>query len=401
VCANKEAIYSESSPLPRSTMSIFKTVEDKIFTKRVVLSTKYTPDHLIGRDAEIRQIASLFAPALNGDEPDNAFIYGKTGVGKTATTKYVLLELDQEVKKARDHVKSVFVNCNQINTTTKILKRICNVIAPEVEVPSTGIATSEYYKRLWDVLNEFKGITIIVLDEVDKLEDDNLLYNLPRARENLDITEGFVSILGISNDLTYKERLDARTLSSFGEKEFVFAPYDATQLREILDERARVGFKEDVLDDAVIPLCAALAAQEHGDARKALMLLRYAGEVAVERGGDRVIEGDVREAQQRVESDKIVETIKTLPYHQKLVLYVIASNDAKEVGTNEIHAQYKTMCETSGTTPLSKVRISSFISELDMLGLINARKFYKGRYGRIRLVASNISKEKVHGLLHD
>ena len=354
VRANKEAIYSVSSPFPRSTMSIFKVVEDKIFTKRVVLSTKYTPDHLIARDAEIRQIASLFAPALNGDEPDNAFIYGKTGVGKTATTKYVLLELDQEVKKAGAPVKSVFVNCNQINTTTKILKRICNVIAPEVEVPSTGIATSEYYKRLWDVLNDLKGITICVLDEVDKLEDDNLLYNLPRARENLDITDGFISILGISNDLTYKERLDARTLSSFGEKEFVFAPYDANQLREILEERAKVGFKEDVLDDAVIPLCAALAAQEHGDARKALMLLRYAGEVTVERGGDRVIENDVREAQQRVESDKIVETIKTLPYHQKLVLYVIASNDAKELGTNEIYAQYQTMCETSGITPLSK-----------------------------------------------
>lgn len=399
MCVNKEVIYSVS--FLRSTMSIFKGVNDKIFTKRVVLSTKYTPGHLIGRDKEIRQLASLFAPALNGDEPDNAFIYGKTGVGKTATAKYVLLELDQEVKTAKAPVKSVFVNCNQINTTTKILKRICNVIAPEVEVPSMGLATSEYYQRLWNILNEFKGITIIVLDEVDKLDDENLLYNLPRASENLDITDGFVSILGISNDLTYKEHLDARTLSSFGDKEFVFAPYDANQLREILDERAKEGFKEGVLDDTVIPLCAALAAQEHGDARKALMLLRSAGEVAVERGSDCVVESDVREAQTRLESDKIVETIKTLPYHQRLVLYVIASNDAKEIGTNDIHEQYTAMCEESGTTPLSKARISSLISELDMLGLISARKFYRGRYGRIRLVASNISKEKVRGLLHD
>ncbi|MGZ4849034.1 MAG: Cdc6/Cdc18 family protein [Halobacteriota archaeon] len=401
MCANKEPFYSILPAFSPITMSIFKVVEDKIFTKRVVLSTKYTPDHLIGRDKEIRQIASLFAPALNGDEPDNAFIYGKTGVGKTATTKYVLLELDQEVKEVESPVKSVFVNCNQINTTTKILKRICNVIAPEVEVPGTGLATSEYYRRLWDVLNEFKGITIIVLDEVDKLEDDNLLYNLPRARENLDITDGFVSILGISNDLTYKERLDARTLSSFGDKEFVFSPYDAIQLREILEERATAGFKEDVLSDDVIPLCAALAAQEHGDARKALMLLRYAGEVAVERGSDHVVENDVREAQNRLESDKIVETVKTLPYHQKLVLYIITSSGAKEIGTNEIYTHYKTMCDAEGQKPLSKVRVSAFISELDMLGLISAKQQYKGRYGRIRLVASNISKEKVQGLLHE
>jgi cell division control protein 6 len=378
-------------------MNIFKGVDDRIFTKKVTLTTKYTPDHLIGRDKEINKVASLFVPALNGDEPDNAFIYGKTGVGKTATVKFVLLELDHEVKKKMVPVKSVFVNCNQTNTTTRILKRICNVVAPEVEVPSTGLATSEYYQRLWDVLNEFKGVTIVVLDEVDKLEDDNILYNLPRAGENLDITEGFVSILGISNDLTYKERLDARTLSSFGDTEYVFAPYDANQLREILEERARQAFKDGVLDDTVIPLCAALAAQEHGDARKALMLLRYAGDVAVERGGDSVIESDVRDAQKWVESDKIAETIKTLPYHQKLVLSIIASFDGKEVGTNEIYAEYKRLCE--GATPLSKARVSSFISELDMLGLVNSKKLYKGRQGRIRLVTSNVPREKVDGLL--
>ncbi len=147
-----------------------------------------------------------------------------------------------------------------------------------------------------------------------------LLYDRPRARENLDIADGFVTILGISNDLTCKERLDARTLSSFVDKEVVFAPYDAHQLTEILDERAKEGFKEGVLNNEVIPLCAALTAQEHGDARKALMLLRYAGEVAVERGSDCVVESDVREAQTRLESNKIVETIKTLPYHQRRAL---------------------------------------------------------------------------------
>jgi cell division control protein 6 len=94
------------------------------------------------------------------------------------------------------------------------------------------------------------------------------------------------------------------------------------------------------------------------------MLLRYAGEVPVERGSECVVESDVREAQKRLESDKIVETIKTLPYHQKLTLYVIASNDAKEIGTNEIYEHYTAMCEESRTTPLSKARISSLISEL-------------------------------------
>lgn len=381
-------------------MGLFEIVkEDTIFQKRVALSSKYIPDRLIGRDKEIRQTASLFAPALNGDEPDSTFIYGKTGVGKTATTKYVLLELDQEVKKVQAKVKSVFVNCNQINTTTKILKRICNVIAPEIEIPATGLATSEYYNKLWNILNDFQGITIVVLDEVDKLEDDNLLYNLSRARENLDITNGFISILGISNDLTYKEQLDIRTLSSFGDKEFVFPPYDANQLREILEDRARIGFKEGVLDEAVIPHCAALAAQEHGDARKALMLLKFAGEIAVEKGKERVEDSDVEDAQERFEMDRIIETVKTLPAHQKKILYIIVSNEMKEVDTATIYTHYKKLCEDTGYTPLSKVRISNFIAELDMLGLINAKKVYRGRYGRIRLVSPNVPREKVLPIL--
>ena len=126
------------------------------------------------------------------------------------------------------------------------------------------------------------------------------------------------------------------------------------------------------------------------------MLLRYAGDVAVQRGSDSVTESDVRDAQKWAESDKIGETIKTLPYHQKLVLSIIASFDEKEVGTNEIYAQYKTLCEG---TPLSKARVSSFISELDMLGLVNSKKLYKGRQGRLRLVTSNVPREKVDGLL--
>jgi len=380
-------------------MGLFEIVEDKIFQKRVALSSKYIPDRLIGRDKEIRQTASIFAPSLNGDEPDSAFIYGKTGVGKTATTKYVLLELDREVKKAQINVKSVFVNCNQINTTTKILKRICNVIAPEVEIPSTGIATSEYYSKLWSILNNFQGITIVIMDEVDKLEDDSLLYNLSRARENLDITSGFISILGISNDLTYKERLDTRTLSSFGDKEFVFPPYDAVQLREILEDRAKIGFKDGVLEYGVIPKCSAFAAREHGDARKALMLLKFAGEIAVEKGNEMVTENDVDDAQDRLEMDRIIETVRTLPYHQKIVLRVIASSEKNEIDTATVYARYIAFCKEMNINSLSKVRVSSFIAELDMLGLISAKKLYRGRYGRIRLVSPNIPIEKVLPIL--
>lgn len=129
----------------------------------------------------------------------------------------------------------------------------------------------------------------------------------------MDITEGFISIIGISNDLTYKERIDPRVISSFGSREYVFPPYNAFQLQKILEDRVKIGFREGALEEGVIPLCSALAAQEHGDARKALMLLEYAGEIAVEKGKDKVGEEDVWDAQKMLEMDRIIEIVSTLP----------------------------------------------------------------------------------------
>lgn len=381
-------------------MGIFEEIEDRIFNKRFVLLPDYVPERLIGRDEQIRQVASALSPALSGDKPHNVFIYGKTGVGKTAVTKYVLIELDKEVKKRGVNVKSVFINCNQINTTTRIIKRICNVVSPEFEIPSTGIATSEYYDKLWKILNDFGGITIVVLDEIDKLRGESILYNLLRARENMDITEGFISIIGISNDLTYKERIDPRVISSFGSREYVFPPYNALQLQKILEDRVKIGFREGALEEGVIPLCSALAAQEHGDARKALMLLEYAGEIAVEKGKDKVGEEDVWDAQKMLEMDKIIETVSTLPYHQKLVLQAIL-NEGKEATTNDVYIAYRKICEMNSLKPLTKIRISNFISELEMLGLINAREIYKGRYGHTRIISPNVPRDKIDVILNN
>ncbi len=381
-------------------MGIFEEIEDRIFNKRFVLLPDYVPERLIGRDEQIRQVASALSPALSGDKPHNVFIYGKTGVGKTAVTKYVLIELDKEVKKRGVNVKSVFINCNQINTTTRIIKRICNVVSPEFEIPSTGIATSEYYDKLWKILNDFGGITIVVLDEIDKLRGESILYNLLRARENMDITEGFISIIGISNDLTYKERIDPRVISSFGSREYVFPPYNALQLQKILEDRVKIGFREGALEEGVIPLCSALAAQEHGDARKALMLLEYAGEIAVEKGKDKVGEEDVWDAQKMLEMDRIIETVSTLPYHQKLVLQAIL-NEGKEATTNDVYIAYRKICEMNSLKPLTKIRISNFISELEMLGLINAREIYKGRYGHTRIISPNVPRDKIDVILNN
>jgi len=380
---------------------LLQKMKKGIFKNTGVFAPTYIPSRLIGRDQEILNIGNIIGPALDGEHPHNAFVYGKTGVGKSVVTKYVLLNLAEQLEGIENNVKSVFINCRQINTPIKIIKKICNIIAPNVEIPPTGLATSEYYARLWKILNDFNGITIIVLDEVDKVENDSILYNLTRAEENLDLITGCLSVLCISNDLGYKARLDVRTLSSFGIREVIFSPYDANQLGDILEDRAKEGFNEKALGDEVIPLCAAFAAQEHGDARRAIELLECAGELAVGRKSDKVQEEDVRGAEIKIETDRFMETIRTLPTQQKAVLSAIVSSDARELDTDRIYIDYREVVKRLDLDTLSKIRVSILISELDMLGLIDARVMSRGRYGRVRLVRPVISKEKTLRVLEE
>jgi len=372
-------------------------VEDKIFKNRFVLSPEYVPERLIGRDEEIKKVSFCVLPSLRGDRPMNAFIYGKTGSGKTAVVKHVLQNLELEAEKNNARVKTVYVNCNQVNTTIGVLRRICNVVNPSIEIPITGLPTSEYYARLWKILDDFNGVVIIALDEVDKLRDQELLYNLSRARENMDIKKSLVGLVCISNSLNYKELLDPRILSSLNSIELIFPPYNAKQLEEILLERAKLGIREGALKDGIIQLCAALAAREHGDARKAIMLLNYACNIALEKGKNFVEEDDVKEANEKLETDRVDEVIKTLPLHSKLILQTILSLSItlkRHVFSSEVYEEYRRICAKIGVESLKYSRFSDIISELDMLGLIYAIKFSRGRYGLVRKIIPNIPPEK-------
>jgi cell division control protein 6 len=387
-------IYISSFPLTIEGCGI---VEDRIFKNRFALSPEYVPEKLIGRDEEIRRVNLCLSPALHNDRPMNAFIYGKTGSGKTAVAKYVLRNLELEAEKSDAKVKTIYVNCNQLNTTISVLRRICNVVNPSIEIPATGLPTSEYYSRLWRILDCFGGVAVIVLDEIDKLRNQELLYNLSRARENMDIKKSLIGLVCISNSLNYKELLDPRIVSSLNNIELIFPPYNAKQLEEILLDRAKIGLREGALGEGVIQLCAALAAREHGDARKAIMLLSYACSIASEKGKELVEEEDVKEANEKLEIDKIDEIIKTLPFHSKIILQTTLSLNItlkRHILSSEIYEEYKHICGKIGIESLKYSRFSEIISELDMLGLIQTVKLSRGRYGLTRKIIPNIPPEK-------
>jgi cell division control protein 6 len=201
-----------------------------------------------------------------------------------------------------------------------------------------------------------------------------------------------VSIIGISNDLRLKEFLDPRVFSSLSEEEMIFRPYDASELRNILLERSKLSFHEGSLSEAALNVCSALAAAEHGDARRALDLLRVAGEVAERQGAEMITEEHVKEAEKNIEHNRVVEALKNLTLHSKLVLLSVYHLNKSSVTTGEIYDVYDKICGELGAGLLTQRRLGTLVNELDVMGLLNAKVVSMGRYGRTKKIRLEISR---------
>ncbi len=382
-------------------MNIFEDFLSKsqIFKNRDVLRHSYTPDHLPHREEQIRQLAMLLSPALRGEIPSNIFVYGKTGTGKTATVKLVGKQLEEMSERLKANVYVHYINCEIVDTAYRVFASIARRFGRSV--PLTGWPTDQVYDEVKRAIDQKSIVLIVILDEIDKLakKGEEALYSLTRINSELEKSK--VSIIGISNNLNFKDFLDARIISSLSEEEVVFPPYNAEQLVDILKQRAILAFNDGVLEDGVIELCAALAAQEHGDARKALDLLRVSAEIA-EREKDSVVRIEhVKKAVEKIEHDHISEVIRTLPIHSKILLYGIALFPEKKFTTGEIYTIYKKLCAKIGIDALTQRRISDLISELDMLGIINSIVISKGRYGRTREIKIDTNADMIKKILEE
>ena len=382
---------------------------ESLFVDREVMRPSYMPELLPHREKEINDLANVLAPALKGEAPSNIFIYGKTGTGKTAVVKLLGKELRKKGEQKGKKVNVIYLNCEIIDTHYRLLQNIANQFINEWNdhVPFTGWPTDEVYSKLKIMMDKEKSVTIIVLDEVDKLQGDEALYSLTRI--NSELTNARISVIGISNDLKFTEFLDPRVKSSLGEESMIFDPYDAKQLQDILHERVKFALKKGTVDDDVIPLCAALSAQEHGDARRALDLLRVAAELAERTHAPKVTRHHVRQAQNKIELDRVTEVVRTLPNQSKLVLYAILMLDkqSKKAGTTqtmttgEVYDLYHELCKKVRYNCLTQRRTADLISELDMLGVVTARVISKGRHGRTTEIQISSTTKDLMEVLHE
>ena len=376
--------------------------DTNIFRNREVLSPHYVPKVLPHRDDKFEELAKILAPALKGGAPSNIFIYGTTGTGKTAVTKQVLSKLKESAEKRSDlpfEFKYSYMNCQHVDTKYRVLTQLCEDIG--IEVPFTGLHFDVIYQKFKEALDELKTLHITVLDEVDMLyrKSTESLYVLTRM--NSDLESSKLSIIGITNDVNFKETLDPRIRSSLSEEEIVFSPYTAEQLKDILTQRADVAFYNDVLEFGVINLCSAVGAQQHGDARRSLDLLRVAAELAERNGDEKVTELHVRKAQQVIERNTVIEVLSSLPIQTKAVLQsiFIGEGRSEEITTGDVYEIYSDICKLVRLDILTARRVGDLINELDMLGIVTAQVISKGRYGRSKRIHLTVPHRQVREVL--
>jgi len=379
---------------------------NKFFKNEFVFTNNFIPDHLIGRKKEIDAIAKYLKNVENTNK--HMLIFGKTGTGKTVVVRWVMNNFGDGNIIYKDKEKIIYkigdkkgiviyLSCRQYPTRYRVVNKIAQIISEsdkKTQNWSKEIERIRAYSKLLDFM-------IIILDEIDYVDDkDNLLIStFSRWGE---IEENTIcSLVLISNKIHFLQELERRAFSSFQCLQLPFYPYNAEELQQILEHRAKLGIKDGVLDDEVIPYISAIVSRESGDARQGIGILKLAVEIAGIEDADKVVKRHVDIAKSYGNLSVLFgETITSLPYHERNTLKAIALlylENNNMITTGDVYKKYKELVGAAVT----QRRIADYISDLTMLDIISAKEVSRGRYGRTRIIDLKYPPEMILEILKD
>jgi orc1/cdc6 family replication initiation protein len=367
----------------------FEGLEETIFVDKSVLDEEYQPDKILERDEEIKEYRNALKDVLFGRNPSNVFLYGKSGVGKSVVTTYILDALQEAVSENEDadelHVRKL--NCND-ETAFSATRSLVNDLRPpdEEEFPKRGLGIADAQEELYREMDRIGGTFLFVLDEIDHLTNvDTMLYELPRARANGELENARVGIIGISNNYSFRKTLSPKVKGTLMEKEISFTPYDAHELETILTARAENALADGAYTQGSIGLCSAVAARDTGSARQAIDLLREGGDLAEERGDKTVTEEHIEDARDAVRRGRITARIREQTHHAQLILEAVAhleEDGETPVKSKRIKEKYGTVAYRYEVEPLSTLKsVQKHLSDLKMLGFLSRDEHNDGLSG--------------------
>jgi len=385
---------------------MWSMVGKSVFKDQRTLSFDYVPQKLVHREAQMKKLIMLYRPVIESNFTQNVVLTGSVGTGKTATAKRFCMDLKDFAEKQQKAVDWVLVNCRQRNSESSVVLQIVNHFQPNF--PDRGFSITEMLRILRKDLEKRKVHLLIVLDEADMLlkkAGSDIIYKLTRFGEEKVESKELVSLMLISQKNVY-DMLDASSASTFKRTNVIeFGKYSTEELRDIVSQRAELALKEDCIEKDSMDLIAEVSS-EWGDARFAIEILEKAGMLADEEGAGKVTVEHVRAAKAEAYSSVTESKLIGLDTHQKLALLGIAraSRGKAYITTGDAESAYKVASEEYGEKPRAHTAFWGLMKDLDMHGVVSAKKSGPGISGKTTVITlldipAKVLEEKIRGML--
>lgn len=354
--------------------------EKKAFLKKEALDTSNPPLKIVSRLEEVEKIVRYILDYKEGYVVPLVSIYGRSGTGKSTLVKYVCNYLPE--------VKLCFVNLRKAKTVFGVV----NLVLNELNQPSLksaqgmNLGMEKIQQTILNTMHkENKKLFVLTLDEFDVIFYDkrgnpsDFVYKLVEMLAALKKQGCLAMIITISNNVLTDYNLDDRIKSRIGNSEIFFKPYSNEEMLKILRQRAKDAFSEEV-DDAVLERCTEISFLEHGDARRAVDLLRVSAEIAAKQN-KKITVAHVNTASKILQKDRVGEVIASLSRHSQLICQILVAksffHEKDWHTTMSIYESYKKHVNQE----VSYRRFSDLLKDLENSGLLVSSTRSKGQNG--------------------